>query len=176
MMNLLVLGLLGMNLCLAKSLADAKDTTVIDVLTTPIRQAADKAIEVTKDLMETTAVSALVAADTTVAFAKDKANKVAKFFRNKYNKAKEAVIGKYTECKEEVIQVIDNVKLDVTTRCRMIEETVVKNTIIYKETQATNEELLAKIEELQAKVDAITEAKKVVNRPKNAKKPAKANA
>ena len=165
MMNLLVLGLLGMNLCLAKSLADAKDTTVVDVLTTPIRQAADKAIEATKDLMETTAVSALVAADTTVAFTKDKANKVTKFFRSKYNKAKAAVN-----------QLVDAVKLDVTTRCRMIEETVVKNTIIYKETQATNEELLAKINELQAKVDSITEAKKVVNRPKNVKKPARVKA
>ena len=174
MMNLLVLGLLGMNLCLAKSLADAKDTTVVDVLTTPVRQAADKVMATTKDIMDTTAVTALVVADTAVDYTKDKANKVSKFFRSKYNKAKEAVMSKYNDCKAAVNQLVDDVKLDVTVRCRMIEESIVKNTVIYKDMQA-------QLDELQAKVDSIADnkatlEKKVVNRPKNVKKPAKVNA
>lgn len=165
MMNLLVLGLLGMNLCLAKSLADTKETTMTSVFTEPIKKTYNKVTTKAKDIY-----------NKAVNYTKDMAHKAADCAKDTYNKAVDSALTTVVVCQTTVHTVASNVKTNVVTRYRAVEENVVKHTVIYKETQATNDELLAKIEELQAKVDAITEAKKVVNRPKSAKKPAKANA
>ena len=147
-MLLLVLGLLGMNLCLAKSLADVKETTIVDVITEPVRQATDKVITTTKDMA---------------------------------HKAVDSIIATSIVCKTAVCKAVSDIKLGFISRCRAVEANVVKHTVIYKDMQTTNDELLAQISELQAKVDAITDnkatlEKKVVNRPKNAKKPVRARA
>jgi hypothetical protein len=97
-------------------------------------------------------------------------------------KDKAVVVARETvdKCEVTVNKAVSDITSFAVTNIRVAEEIIVKNTYIYKEIQTNNDVLLAQISELQAKVDDITDKynalenkKQVVNRPKNAKKPAK---
>ena len=109
----------------------------------------------------------------------------------------------YDKCEVAVNKAVSDITNYAVTNLRVAEEMIVKKTYIYKEMQAnndelmaridkledslannnTNDELLAYINELQARLDDITDKynalenkKQVVNKPKNAKKPVRAKA
>jgi phage shock protein A len=157
-MELLVCVLVAMNIFMAEELAESKGTTLIDLAVNPVKRFANKAINKAKDMAHK--------AVTTVIDTKDKAVVV----------AKETV----DKCEVAVNKAVSDMTNFAVTNIRVAEEIIVKNTYIYKEIQTNNDVLLAQISELQAKVDDITDKynalenkKQVVNRPKNAKKPAK---
>ena len=157
-MDLLVCVLVAMNIFMAEELAESKGTTLIDLAVNPVKKFANKAINKVKDMTRK--------AVTTVIDTKDKAVVVAKDTVDK--------------CEVAVNKAVSDITNFAVTNLRIAEEMIVKETYIYKEMQTNNDVLLAQISELQAKVDDITDKynalenkKQVVNRPKNAKKPAK---
>ena len=159
-MEMLVCVLVAMNIFLAEELAESKGTTLIDLAVNPVKKFANKAINKAKDMARK--------AVTTVIDTKDKAVEV----------TKETV----DKCEVAVNKAVSDMTNYAVTNLRVAEEMIVKNTYMYKEMRTTNDELLAQISELQAKVDDITNKynalenkKQVVNRPKNVKKPAKVN-
>ena len=159
-MEMLVCVLVAMNIFLAEELAESKGTTLIDLAVNPVKKFANKAINKAKDMARK--------AVTTVIDTKDKAVVVAKDTVDK--------------CEVAVNKAVSDMTNYAVTNLRVAEEMIVKNTYMYKEMRTTNDELLAQISELQAKVDDITNKynalenkKQVVNRPKNVKKPAKVN-
>ncbi len=157
-MEMLVCVLVAMNIFMAEELAESKGTTLVDLAVNPVKRFANKAINKVKDMAHKAA--------TTVKDTKDKAVVVAKDTVDK--------------CEVAVNKAVSDMTNFAVTNLRIAEEMIVKNTYMYKEMRTTNDELLAQINELQAKVDDITNKynalenkKQVVNRPKNAKKPAK---
>lgn len=177
-MELLVCVLVAMNIFMAEELAESKGTTLIDLAVNPVKKFANKAINKAKDMVHK--------AVTTVIDTKDKAVVA----------AKETV----DKCEVAVNKAVSDMTNYVVTNIRVAEEMIMKQTTIYKEMQATNDslmaridkleallvnnntndELLAQINELQAKLDDITNKynaldnkKQVVNKPK---KPARVNA
>lgn len=181
MENILVLVSLAMNIFLAEELAESKGTTLIDLAVNPVKKFANKAINKVKDMAHK--------AVTTVIDTKDKAVVV----------AKETV----DKCEVAVNKAVSDMTNYTVTNLRVAEEMIVKKTYIYKEMQATNDSLMARIDkleallannntnddlselitELQARLDDITDKyntlenkKQVVNRPKNAKRPTRVNA
>lgn len=157
-MELLVCVLVAMNIFMAEELAESKGTTLVDLAVNPVKKFANKAINKVKDMAHK--------AVTTVIDTKNKAVVVAKDTVDK--------------CEVAVNKAVSDITNFAVTNIRVAEEMIVKETYMYKEMQTNNDALLAQISELQAKVDDITNKynalenkKQVVNRPKNAKKPAK---
>ena len=177
-MEILVCVLVAMNIFMAEELAESKGTTLIDLAVNPVKKFANKAINKVKDMAHK--------AVTTVKDTKDKAVVVTKETVNK--------------CEVAVNKAVTDMNSFVVTNLRIAEEMIVKETYIYKEMQSTNDELMARIDkleallannntndelleqinELQARLDDITDKynalenkKQVVNKPK---KPAKARA
>ena len=180
-MELLVCVLVAMNIFMAEELAESKGTTLVDLAVNPVKKFANKAINKVKDMAHK--------AVTTVIDTKDKAVVA----------AKETV----DKCEVAVNKAVSDITNFAVTNLRVAEEIIVKETYIYKEMKATNDSLMARIDklealldtnntnddlsaqitELQARLDDITNKynalenkKQVVNRPKNAKKPARVNA
>ena len=159
-MELLVCVLVAMNIFMAEELAESKGTTLIDLAVNPVKKLANKAITKVKDMAHKAVKVTKDTADKAVVVAKDTCDK----------------------CEVAVNKAISDITNFAVTNIRVAEEMIVKETYIYKEMQTNNDELLAQINALQAKVDDITEKyqalenkKQVVNRPKNIKKPAKVN-
>ena len=180
-MELLVCVLVAMNIFMAEELAESKGTTLVDLAVNPVKKFANKAINKVKDMAHK--------AVTTVIDTKDKAVVA----------AKETV----DKCEVAVNKAVSDMTSFAVTNLRIAEEMIMKQTTIYKEMKATNDSLMARIDklealldtnntnddlsaqitELQARLDDITDKynalsnkKQVVNRPKNAKKPARVNA
>ena len=177
-MELLVCILVAMNIFMAEELAESKGTTLIDLAVNPVKKFANKAINKAKDMAHK--------AVTTVIDTKDKAVVA----------AKETV----DKCEVAVNKAVSDMTNYAVTNLRVAEEMIVKKTYIYKEMKATNDSLIARIDkleallvnnntndellaqmtELQARLDDITNKynalenkKQVVNKPK---KPAKVKA
>ena len=159
-MELLVCVLVAMNIFMAEELAESKGTTLIDLAVNPVKKFANKAINKVKDMTRKAVKVTKDTADKAVVVAKDTCDK----------------------CEVAVNKAVSDITNFAVTNIRVAEEMIVKETLIYKEMKTNNDELLAQINALQAKVDDITEKyqalenkKQVVNRPKNIKKPAKVN-
>lgn len=177
-MELLVCILLAMNIFMAEELAESKGTTLIDLAVNPVKKFTNKAINKAKDMAHKAA--------TTVIDTKDKAIEVTKDTVDK--------------CEAAVNKAVSDMTNYAVTNLRVAEEMIVKKTYIYKEMQANNDTLMARIDkleallatnntnddlsaqitELQARLDDITNKynalenkKQVVNKPK---KPARVNA
>lgn len=189
MENLFVLVLLGMNLCLAKSLADTKETTIVDVFTEPVKKASNKVIATTKDVT-----------NKAINKAKSFANKVTTKAKDMTHKAVDYTKDTVDKCEVAVNKAVSDMTNFTVTNLRIAEEMIMKQTTIYKEMKVTNDSLMARIDELealltnnntnddllaqitelQARLDDITDKynalenkKQIVNRPKNVKKPVK---
>ena len=122
-MELLVCVLVAMNIFMAEELAESKGTTLIDLAVNPVKKFANKAINKVKDMAHK--------AVTTVKDTKDKAVVVAKDTVDK--------------CEVAVNKAVSDMTNFAVTNLRIAEETLVKNTYMYKEMQTNNDALLAQI-------------------------------
>lgn len=188
-MELLVLVLLAMNIYMAEELAESKGTTLIDLAIEPVKKASDKAIATVKDVTNKAINKAKSFANKVTTKAKDMTHKTVNYTKDTVDK-----------CEVAVNKAVSDMTNFTVTNLRIAEEMIVKETYIYKEMQSTNDELMARIDkleallannntnddllaqitELQARLDDITDKyntldnkKQVVNKPK---RPTRVNA